>query len=426
MEPELAKSVNKPNFTLKVQSGLAGFSTEDGPVGTTEIQVVIKSPIFSSFEEIFHVYFKQISNIFLSPKGVSPEVVHTLLIVLHANDEADVYINNIQEMVEVKVKRDVNKGEVVRLEDIDEIRNLTFPGVKIRRDDVVIYSRRFGWHFFALFDFSREIDPEKLSEDLGRLQHAGRLQEVKIAIDSAIQEAKRTGKYDDVEAIIYTEGRSDSKIFYKASKKIEWADKRRVFFCLKDYDSDVKLGDSVIVKIINMVVTYSLPVEKRIIAILDSDNKKKVMGSLNEITPHIKALNTNQTLYKIDDKIFLIFLPIPKHRSTTLTGCCVEAYFSDEQIMTQDSSGRRLFLGSEFNFTSGRHVSDDFFWRTASTLRKDFVIEDNVFDNAHNNVALTKSAFAKNIYHDVEGFNNFDFSHFTPLFELLSQALRAQ
>jgi hypothetical protein len=126
--------------------------------------------------------------------------------------------------------------------------------------------------------------------------------------------------------------------------------------------------------------------------------------------------DNDQILPKIDDidrgyrswgnNVYSFALPVPSHRSTT-PKLCIEGYYSDDELRTPDSSGRRLYLSSEFDKTSGRHRSQphlsvgnkDRLSANAAVLR---VIDSGVYDELGHNIALSKADFANSVS-DVNG-----------------------
>ena len=104
---------------------------------------------------------------------------------------------------------------------------------------------------------------------------------------------------------------------------------------------------------------------------------------------------------------------------------CIEHYYTDEEICRKDSNQQRIFLSTEFKLRSGRHQSLPLVTNPnkikANQLK---IIDDSVFDENDQNVALSKNAFADYIYNEEQNFNNFDFRSFNEIFEIIDKILK--
>ncbi len=118
--------------------------------------------------------------------------------------------------------------------------------------------------------------------------------------------------------------------------------------------------------------------------------------------------------------VYSMMLPIPKHREET-PEISIEFYYKDSDIFLKDKNGRRLFISSEFNKLSGRHLSEDLNCIIPNKLGDlPKIIDDKVFNEKNENVAMSKDEFAENILNQSGEFKNIDFSGFRPLFDILS------
>ena len=120
---------------------------------------------------------------------------------------------------------------------------------------------------------------------------------------------------------------------------------------------------------------------------------------------------------------YSILLPIPPHRSKT-DGVCIELYYRDSELRTSFEN-RHLFLSSEFNQRSGRHLKNidlSVGIRKSLPVESDLqirIIDDEVFNSSHENVALSKSNFAQLIFDQQGVFASFSFDSFRTLFDLI-------
>ena len=112
---------------------------------------------------------------------------------------------------------------------------------------------------------------------------------------------------------------------------------------------------------------------------------------------------------------------IPKV-SNDLDQISIEYYYSEENLKTPDKQGRRLFFGSEFH-KSGNSIDNGYQTKEKNKAGKKAIIDSNVFcdtDRAQeNSVALSKNNFAENILNEEEGFQDFDFSNFDKIFNVI-------
>ncbi len=122
------------------------------------------------------------------------------------------------------------------------------------------------------------------------------------------------------------------------------------------------------------------------------------------------------------NNVYSFPIPVPSHRKTT-PDISIEFYYNDEDIKRKDAKGRRLFLNSEFNQSSGRHLYEEDLIcfdrnKVQSSIPK--VIDHEVFDRDNVNIALTKDDFAENILNEIDGFIDLNVSEFSKIFEFIN------
>ena len=122
--------------------------------------------------------------------------------------------------------------------------------------------------------------------------------------------------------------------------------------------------------------------------------------------------------------VYSFALPVPDHRQGA-PDISIEFYYQDSEITRKDSQGRRLFLSNKF-LQSFRHKEENLNCGEISKMRRDAVsiIDNQVFNAGHENVALPKSAFADNVLGQVAGFDDFDFSQFMKVFNVVQVIVR--
>jgi RNA-directed DNA polymerase len=217
----------------------------------------------------------------------------------------------------------------------------------------------------------------------------------------------------NAQAIIWTEGKTD------------WQHLRRAFDALKvdsqiefrEFDSD--FGDDQLLKqcIALARVAQQLPT----IFIFDRD-KENIVSRVDDVATGYKSWGNN---------VYSFAIPVPPHRKEQ-SAICIELYYTDDALQTADAAGRRLYLSTEFNSNSGRHLTDPnlsvgnkgklLSGRTAAVR----IIDSEVYDPQSENVALSKADFAKNVHEGTDAFANFDFDAFGLIAEIVDRIIDAE
>ena len=140
------------HFQLDNTEDIAGFAATNARSGD-EVEVIHRAALASDTED-FYRYITVFTNKFLGPKGISVGGVNQLLVVMHQDKVTDVYINDVEVHAEMKTKQAIEKGQLITLNMIRDIRRMKFPNVKITETDKVIYCMKIGWRFALFFDLS--------------------------------------------------------------------------------------------------------------------------------------------------------------------------------------------------------------------------------------------------------------------------------
>jgi RNA-directed DNA polymerase len=213
------------------------------------------------------------------------------------------------------------------------------------------------------------------------------------------------------QAQIWTEGKTDWKILKRALKIL------RPNLKIEFHESEKEMGDD---KLLKKLETFA---EKEnlipTIFIFDRDNPETV-SKVNDIDKGFKEWGNN---------IFSICLPPPLHRLDHEC-VCIELYFTDEELRTKDSKGRRIFFSSEFNETSGKYKDDPTihygkvgYLKGHTGINKSRIVDTDVYDSDSKNIALSKSDFAEYILKGEQPFDVFQFDAFENIFALLDNIL---
>jgi RNA-directed DNA polymerase len=216
--------------------------------------------------------------------------------------------------------------------------------------------------------------------------------------------------------IIWSEGKTDIKHFKSA---IKWFSDNGITYEFKldklDFKEDLdpqKQGSSELFKMCEQFCKdkHTQP----IIAIFDRDEHD-----------YIKKAHDDATGFKSwGNGVYSFAIPVPQHRSDT-DGICIELYYKDSEIQRKDKDGRRLFLSNEFSSSSGRHLTLDLNTDRNKIKKNQLkIIDQDVFNKDHHNVALSKDKFAEYISEGVDGFNDFHFGEFQQIFMVIEKILK--
>lgn len=214
--------------------------------------------------------------------------------------------------------------------------------------------------------------------------------------------------------LIVTEGESDWKHLKSALRYF----KKEKFFSqlnieFSEYHGD--MGDSELLKM--CIEKMREPQDRIYIFIFDND-KPDI----------IRKVNWNNSPKIWGNKVYSFSIPSPSHR--TAPNVDIELYYKDDEIKTKDASGRRLYLNTEFVQQSSKHSNENCACKNSGKLRcgRLCVVDSasSVIDSQGNNIALSKNNFAKNILYEVDGFQNFDFSEFKQIFEIIEKIIHKE
>jgi DNA polymerase III delta prime subunit len=211
------------------------------------------------------------------------------------------------------------------------------------------------------------------------------------------------------DAIIWTEGKTDAQYLDRA--RISLAFSRSL-----DFPVSTDMGDDQLLK--QCIALAKAPQSKPNIFVFDRDNL--------EIAS--KVSDTDRPFKSWGNNVFSFSIPVPDHRADS-EGVCIELYFLDPDLNLQNAEGRRIYLSSEFNQLSGRHLRDASLsvgnkGKLTSGKAIVKVLDTEIFDTKHKNIALSKAEFANLITDGAGVFANVNFSSFEKIFSIFEQILR--
>lgn len=211
---------------------------------------------------------------------------------------------------------------------------------------------------------------------------------------------------------VITEGKTDWKHLDNALRKFkEQGDFLNLEIEFYKYEDNIKMSDS---ELFSLLKEFSkVPNARKIIGIFDRDQGN--------------GKSLSKEIYKdFGNNVFGMSIPNPDHRQNH-DGISIEHMYLDEDIKRVDENGRRIYLSSEFNEVTGRHISNLDINITNVTVIKgkttndtSKVIDSNVYDKEGNSLALSKSNFATYIYNGHGNFKDVDISGFRRVFEIIN------
>ena len=180
----------------------------------------------------------------------------------------------------------------------------------------------------------------------------------------------------------------------------------------------VEMGDNDLLKMCESI--SKLPRSSPLICIFDHDNTKIID----------KVMNNGSFKYW-GNNVYSFSIPVPENRKDTPL-ISIEHYYSDDEIKTpqkKDNVECRLYMGNEFD-ERGRSKQGNKLCTNKSkcgtdkinilSRGKDEIVKSDLTDGADDvDYSLSKADFAWNIYNKEAGFNNFDFSNFIKIFEMI-------
>lgn len=262
------------------------------------------------------------------------------------------------------------------------------------KDDILIVNMPNGTEIQSIDDFSEFTKAYYLFTNVTN-DYKTELDKLKATIESSNK------------PLILTEGKTDWKHLKSAKRSLENYNGLDIDFL--EYEDNVKMGSDPLSKMIESI--KNIPNNRKIIAIFDRD-EDLILNKYGK--EPFKYLGNNVYAFCI-----------PKV-SNDLDQISIEYYYSEENLKTLDKQGRRLFCGSEFH-TSGNSIDNGYQTKEKNKAGKRAIIDSNVFcdtDRAQeNSVALSKNNFAENILNREEGFQHFDFSNFSKIFDVVGMII---
>lgn len=217
----------------------------------------------------------------------------------------------------------------------------------------------------------------------------------------------------DNKPLIITEGKTDWKHIKAAMKALNITD---IDVSFHEYEGTI--GDKNLMQMLEDFVCLNS--SRKIIGIFDRDNDSFLKDNSEVRDNEFHSLGAN---------IYAFAIPVVNEE---LYGSytSIEHYYIKEDLLKQDVTGRRLFLGSEF-YESGNSKDKKYqtkFSGIQNKVKINGVIDDKVYDAEQDpeqkrNIAMPKNDFAQMIYDGSDFAENFDFSHFNQIFPIIRKII---
>ena len=217
----------------------------------------------------------------------------------------------------------------------------------------------------------------------------------------------------DNKPLIITEGKTDWKHIKAAMKALNITD---IDVTFHEYEGTI--GDKNLMEMLKDFVCLNST--RKIIGIFDRDNDSFLKDNSEVRDNEFHSLGAN---------IYAFAIPVAnedQYGSYT----SIEHYYIKDDLLKEDVNGRRLFLGSEF-YESGNSKDRKYqtkFSGIQNKVKINGVIDEKVYDAEQDpeqkrNIALSKNDYAQLIYDGSDFAENFDFSHFRQIFQIIRKII---
>ena len=222
--------------------------------------------------------------------------------------------------------------------------------------------------------------------------------------------------------LVYTEGETDVILVNKAIEKLGITDIDIEFITASNIKNSH--SDSVLKTLLENLQSNSSATSNIIIGMFDRDAKDPIKFKCND---NITRKINDEAYLVLEKHLYAFSIPVPHNRTET-DEISIEHYFTDDEIKTLTSDGQRLFMGNEFN-KSGNHKLENFNYKYLGALFDTIKIIEHQTNNyvtdfeGNGDYSLSKMRFAENVRDDIEGFNNFDFTEFNKIFDIIRKII---
>lgn len=214
--------------------------------------------------------------------------------------------------------------------------------------------------------------------------------------------------------LIITEGKTDWKHIKAAQKALSILD-----VDVEYYEYEDTLGDA---SLLQLLKDYArIPQKRIIIGIFDRDN----FNNLKD-----EALKAERYV-SLGNNVYMFAIPLV-HQDIYGEEISIEHYYKKEDLLKENSEGKRLFLGSEFN-EKGRSKDKKYITRFKGIDHKsknNGIIDEKVYNiddlEEKDSLAMQKSVFADLILSESEYAKDFDYSAYQEIFNVIKDIINTK
>lgn len=396
-------------ITISKVQPIDGFVERSARKGE-EVSLLQKEKILADNLK-FYVFVNQLDSHFLRPANIDGDTITCFFVLFHNDGTVDIYPNYSGVYLQVQFKRDMTKGEIAYVSDVDEVSRYQIEEVEdaaFRSDDAIICVMKVGWKYGLFFDFTRKTTAEEVWMQLGQLYNSLHIGRIIENIQNAIKEEEKPH--------FITEGKTDWKHLEAARRLLA---PELIFGYPASEDT---LGEGGLLKMCEQLSKFGPHNKNKVIAIFDRDSPE----TLKELAKHGDVDGYQEW----GNNVYSLAIPFPKNREK-YKYLCIELLYSDEDLACKDKNGKRLFFDNEIQkaplpdkprrwLSISPEVSREYEKKLFSKLA------DQIEDSDEKKVGLSKAAFAQCILDQAEGFRSVQFDGFMPLLTRIKSILKSE
>lgn len=139
-------------YTLQLPNLPAGYALHSVKKGD-KLKLICKEFVSSEDGDLLISRLEGL-NVFLSNQQIKPSQIDNLLAIVHPDKKADVLINEAEVIMNIKLKKSVKKGECIFVDDIADIKSISFANISLPDNCGVLYLFSAGWRKGFYYDYS--------------------------------------------------------------------------------------------------------------------------------------------------------------------------------------------------------------------------------------------------------------------------------
>jgi hypothetical protein len=191
------------HFHLDKVENFVGFATTNIPANHYAF-ILVKATLTSD-DIRFYSYIDQLYKLYFSHFTIPEDQIYQFLVLIHEDLSADVYANDLPIILLMLPKQPIQKGDLVKVDDIADIRSLSFHNIQILTTDKILFCCKIGWKFSLFFDSNQEkaLDLNKVYSELGNMYKNLKFEYVykTIQTEPLYQEMKKDGWFPFIRII---------------------------------------------------------------------------------------------------------------------------------------------------------------------------------------------------------------------------------